>query len=79
MTPTHPGAVEYVDGNTGQVTRTSKIDEVPEGLRFAPTESGLVPVVRVVAHVTGNERTIREYGPGGALLRSTVQLKRPGA
>lgn len=77
MSATHPGTVEYVDGNTGKVTRTAKVDEVPESLRFAPTDQGPVPVVRVVAHVHGNERTIREYGPDGALLRSTVQLKRP--
>jgi hypothetical protein len=34
-----------------------------------------VPVVRVVAKVVGEQRTIREYGAGGEMLRSTVQFR----
>ncbi|MGC4115126.1 MAG: hypothetical protein QM765_11065 [Myxococcales bacterium] len=75
-TPAHPGQIEFVDGNTGKVTRVAKAAEVPEALRFAPTDKGLVPVVKVVATVEGERRTIREYGPAGEVLRSTVQVSR---
>lgn len=70
----HPGTVEYVDGDTGRVLATSPVETVPHALRFAPTERGAVPVVRVVATTRGSQRTIREYGPEGELLRSTLQL-----
>jgi hypothetical protein len=75
--PKHPGTIVYVDGATQKETGRVSIDTVPESLRFAPTADGLVPVVKVVAHTEGNRRTIREYGPAGELLRSTVQVK-PG-
>jgi hypothetical protein len=73
--PHHPGKIVYIDGNTNDVTETLEISEVPENLRFAPTEKGLVPIVRVVAYTSGDQRIIREYGPENVLLRSTVQLK----
>jgi hypothetical protein len=68
----HPGFITFVDGVTGAVRTTVPVDHVPMQLRFAQTEQGPVPVVRVVASSTGVVRTIREYGPGGELLRSTV-------
>ncbi|HZI10396.1 MAG TPA: hypothetical protein VE153_08355 [Myxococcus sp.] len=74
--PKHPGTIVYVDGATQKETDRQSIDKVPESLRFAPTEEGgLVPVVKVVAHTEGERRIIREYGPAGELLRSTVQVK----
>jgi hypothetical protein len=73
--PAHPGKITYVDGNTQQVLSTDDVSTVPESLRFADTPTGRVPVVKVVATVAGNQRTIREYGPAGELLRSTVQRK----
>ncbi|AKJ03785.1 hypothetical protein ATI61_11635 [Archangium gephyra] len=73
--PQHPGTIVYVDGTTQKETERVNITEVPEALRFAPTPQGLVPVVRVVAYTEGSRRIIREYGPAGELLRSTVQIK----
>lgn len=74
--PKHPGTITYVDGNTDQVLSVAKIDTVPEAMRFAPGPNGKpVPVVKVVATVAGNQRFIRELGPGDVLLRSTTQLK----
>lgn len=73
--PVHPGKITYIDGNTNAVVSTAEISTVPERMRFADTPQGPVPVVKVIATVAGNQRTIREYGPAGELLRSTVQLK----
>lgn len=74
MTLNHPGSITFVDEGSERVERAS---EVPESLRFATCRDGaLVPVVRVVAVHAGDQRTIREYGADGALLRSTVQVKR---
>lgn len=73
--PKHPGFITYVDGDTNTTVSTDPVASVPPGMRFADTASGKVPVVKVVATTAGNQRFIREYGPGDQLLRSTVQLK----
>jgi len=73
--PPHPGTIVFVDENTGH-EHARPVTQVPEPLRFAPDHSGqLQPVVRVVAKVVGEQRTIREYGQGGEMLRSTVQFR----
>lgn len=73
QTPAHPGSITYVDGDTN-AEKVMPISGVPEALRFAQNEKGLlVPVVRVVAKIAGNQRFIREYGPNNEFLRSTVQ------
>jgi hypothetical protein len=77
MKSQHPGKIEFVDGNKNEVIKVVTAEEVPEQFRFAPTTTGLVPVTRVVATTVGDERTIREYGPDGQLLRSTIQLRQP--
>ena len=78
--PKHPGTIQFVDGMTKQVTRTLQAHEVPPAFRFAKDASGtLVPVVKVVAIEEGDRRTLREYGPEGQLLRSTVQLRNPAS
>lgn len=74
--PRHPGTIVYVDGDTGAETEEDA-SALPESLRFAETDEGLVPVVRVVARTAGDRRYIREYGPDGELLRSTTQLADP--
>jgi hypothetical protein len=71
--PDHPGTIVFVDGDTNEETEEQAVD-VPESIRFAETPEGLVPVVRVVARTAGTRRIIREYGPNGELLRSTVQI-----
>lgn len=74
-TPAHPGTILFVDENSGK-EHSRPISEVPEQLRFAQDASGqMIPVVKVVAHAVGQQRTIREYGPNGEMLRSTIQIK----
>ncbi|RKH07801.1 hypothetical protein D7V97_20930 [Corallococcus sp. CA053C] len=74
--PKHPGTIQFVDGATQQVTKTVDATEVPLSIRFAKNEAGeLVPVVKIVAFQEGDRRTLREYGPEGQFLRSTVQLR----
>jgi hypothetical protein len=75
--PQHPGTIVYVDGNTNAVVREGPAADVPESVRFADTEQGRVPVVRVVATTAGDQRFVREYGPAGELLRTTVQVRSP--
>jgi hypothetical protein len=72
--PEHPGTVEYVDGATGEVTRTVPADEVPEQIRFAPGPDGeLRPVVKITVLTVGPRREIRQFGADGEILRSTYQ------
>jgi hypothetical protein len=72
--PEHPGTVEYVDGATGEVTRTSPAEDVPEQIRYAPGPDGtLRPVVRITVLTVGPRREIRQFGADGELLRSTYQ------
>lgn len=73
--PKHPGFIRYIDGKTQEEVRRMDISQVPESLQYAQTSKGWVPVVKVVALEEGNQRTLREYGPAGELLRSTVQLR----
>jgi hypothetical protein len=73
-TPRHPGTITFVDGGTQKVTHTLKAADAPEAARFVSTSRGLVPVVKVVAFTSETQRTIREYGPDGTELRSTVQV-----
>lgn len=71
----HPGTITYVDQTKG-TERVADIATVPEKMRFAITPQGKVPIVKVVASVAGDKRTIQEYGDDGKLYRSTVQLKK---
>ena len=73
--PVHPGTIVYFEGAPEKEVSRMSVSEVPESLRFAQTEHGLVPVVKVVAYVEGDQRYIREYGPDGELLRTTMQVK----
>lgn len=71
--PQHPGKIIFMEGDT--VTREADADEVPFRIRFVETPEGLIPVVKIVAVTIGRQRTIRQYGPDGQLLKSTVQLQ----
>lgn len=75
--PEHPGKIIYLDGNTQQVVSEANIEDVPESLRFAESADGFIPIVKVIATVVGDRRYIREYGPDGQLLRSTIQVRTP--
>jgi hypothetical protein len=72
--PPHPGTVQYVDGATGEVTRTVPADEVPEEIRYAPGPDGSPqPVTRIEILTVGPRREIRQYGADGTILMSTYQ------
>jgi hypothetical protein len=73
--PVHPGKIVYVDGNTGRVVAEENAKDVPEFMAFVRTPEGRIPVVKVVATTLEDKRWIREYGPDGQLLRSTLQLR----
>ena len=75
---THPGSIVYIDGDTSEVVAERKACDVPEHMRFVQAKEGAVPVVRVISSTLGDRRTIREFGPNGELLRSTVQLRENG-
>jgi hypothetical protein len=72
--PEHPGKIVFIDGLTQEVTDEMLASEVPFSIRFVETETGLVPVVKIVSFTTEQQRIIRQYGPDDQLLQSTVQL-----
>lgn len=73
--PKHPGTIVFIDGITQEVTKEVPASEVPLNIRFVETEAGVVPVVRIVNFTTAEKQIIRQYGPDGQLLRSTVQIR----
>jgi hypothetical protein len=73
--PRHPGSITYVDGDADAIVAECPVAEVPESGRFVDTDAGPVPVVRVVATTAGDQRLVREYGPKGELLRTTLQVR----
>jgi hypothetical protein len=66
----HPGTIEFVDGATGEVTRTEPAEEVPETIAFADGK----PVTRIVVLESGDRREIRSYGADGEFLSATYQV-----
>jgi hypothetical protein len=72
--PAHPGKIVFIDGITQEITKELSASAVPFGIRFVETDAGLVPVVKIVNITTDKQQTIRQYGPDGQLLRSTVQV-----
>ncbi|MCP3097970.1 hypothetical protein LZ198_03665 [Myxococcus sp. K15C18031901] len=73
----HLGTIVYIDGETRQEVSRVKSAQLPKSERFATTREGIVPVVKVIAYTEGDRRIVREFGPEGELLRSTVQLREP--
>jgi hypothetical protein len=72
--PEHPGKIVFVDGITQEVINERLASEVPFDIRFVETETGLVPVVKIVSFTTPERRIIRQYGPDDQLLQSTIQV-----
>jgi hypothetical protein len=66
----HPGTIEFVDGATGEVTRTEPAAEVPKTIAFADGK----PVTRIVVTESGDRREIRSYGADGEFLSATYQV-----
>jgi hypothetical protein len=76
MEPRHPGTIEFVDGATGATVEVVPAESVDPALRWLPGPDGeLRPVVRVEITTDGDRRTIRELGPDGELLRSSLQRR----
>jgi hypothetical protein len=74
MTTTpHPGSIEFVD-ETLQSTEVVAADSVPDSIAWYNDGHGRRPVVRVVAHMRGDQRILRSYGANGALLQTTIQV-----
>jgi len=71
----HPGHIVFEDTDRG-TSNTRSADTVPEGVAWATVDGEQCPVVRVVATTRGRKRTLRSYGIDGALLTSTVQVRR---
>jgi hypothetical protein len=71
--PEHPGKIIFMEGDT--ILHEKDANDVPFGIRFVETPDGLVPVVKVVAITTGNQRRIHQYGPDGQLLETTLQIR----
>jgi hypothetical protein len=76
---THPGQIEFVDGETNRVLSVDPVSAVPEAQRFVEVGGVAVPVVRVVAVQAGDRRTIRKFGPNGQLLETILQVRSPQA
>jgi hypothetical protein len=66
----HPGTIEFVDGRTGEVTRTERAEDVPDAIAFADG----TPVTRIVVLEAGDQREIRSYGADGEFLSATYQI-----
>ena len=82
--PEHPGTIVFEQvvlrdppDRPEETTWTQPAADVPFAIRFIRGPGGWVPVVRIVAVTAGDRRTIRQYGPDGQLLQSTVQLRAP--
>lgn len=70
----HPGTIEYFSDD--KKTSTRPATDVPDGMQFADTPSGPLPVVKVVMRERSpTERDITEYGPDDVRLRSTRMHK----
>jgi hypothetical protein len=76
--PEHPGKVVFVDGSTQEIAAEVDASSVPLPLRFVEIEDVFYPVVKIVVFTTEAGRTIRQYGPGDELLKSTVQARSEG-
>ena len=70
---THPGSVTFADLDAG-TEKVVPVEQLPEALRFGKSADGVeLPVTRVEARLKGKDRVVRELGPSGEVLRSTVQ------
>ena len=75
MRQRHPGKVVFVDATAG-TEREELAETVPESIAFARDGEGWIPVVRVVATLHGDERTLHSYAADGTLVATTHQVRR---
>ncbi len=89
--PPHPGTITY-RADDGRPDQVAPVDEVPERSRFvlldrngretqdpaqAVRREPIVEVVMTGARDPTGPRSIREYGPGRTLWRSTLMVHSP--
>ena len=74
---THPGKIAFYDAGQAEPTKIVAAETVPDSIKFIQTESGLIPVVKIVSFLAEDRRIIRQYGPDDQLLNSTVQFLNP--
>lgn len=73
--PTHPGIIEFFDGDLDRKVSTMQVDEsTPETIYLAADTNGvLTPIVTVVLFSKGdNRKSVHEYSEDGSLLRSSI-------
>jgi len=73
-TPHHPGTIVFAEVGKKE-EHVKQVSEVPESIAFVKVHGVLVPVVRVVADVAGNQRVIKSYGVDGQVLQTTYQQR----
>ncbi len=73
--PDHPGHIVFEDADA-DTRRRRPVDQVPDTIAWAQVDGRRLPVTRVVSRMRGDDRQIQCFGPDGALLSSTVQLRR---
>ena len=75
LPPLHPGHIQFVD-EADHTEHVRAYTEVPQGVAFVVVDGESVPVVRVVASLAGDVRTIVSYGADGAVLERAIQRPR---
>lgn len=74
MRPMHPGSIVFAEaGAAGE--KVLPAATVPESVAYVRIDDALVPVVRVVAEVVGDQRIITSYGVDGRRLGATYQRR----
>lgn len=74
MKPTHPGSIVFAEFGSSD-EKVVPASEVPESVAFVRDGAALVPVVRVVAQVVGDQRVITSFDAAGRRLSATYQRK----
>ncbi|MDP1827501.1 MAG: hypothetical protein Q8L48_29795 [Archangium sp.] len=70
----HPGTIVFAEAGKKE-EQVKQASEVPESIAFVKEQGVLVPVVRVVAAVVGDQRVITSFGADGRLLQTTYQRR----
>lgn len=73
-TPRHPGTIVFAEAGKKE-EQVKLASEVPESIAFVKEHGVLVPVVRVVADVVGDQRVLTSYGADGRVLQTTYQRR----
>ena len=70
-----PEKIQFIDGTTNEVFEEVNFADVPDYVRFVSDETGIEqPVIKIVHITSDDRRTIKQYGYGDVILRSTLQF-----